>query len=132
MKKHDPQMVFAVTLLAILLLSNLLAPVLAPYDPNATDMAVRLQGPSVAHPLGTDALGWDLFSRVLYGGRASILVALAATALSMAFGCTLMAPHGGIFVFPVVENPLMYLISLVAGTVIGALLLGVLKKKAEA
>ncbi len=53
-------------------------------------------------------------------------------ALSMAFGCTLMAPHGGIFVFPVVENPLMYLISLVAGTVIGALLLGVLKKKAEA
>ena len=61
-----------------------------------------------------------------------IIGSAVSGALSMAFGCTLMAPHGGIFVFPVVENPLMYLISLVAGTVIGALLLGVLKKKAEA
>ena len=52
-----------------------------------------------------------------------------AGALSMAFGCTLMAPHGGIFVFPVVTNPLMYLAALVIGTVVGALLLGVLKKK---
>ena len=52
-----------------------------------------------------------------------------AGALSMAFGCTLMAPHGGIFVFPVVGNALMYLVALVAGTVISAVLLGVLKKK---
>lgn len=52
-----------------------------------------------------------------------------AGALSMAFNCTLMAPHGGIFVFPVVGNPLMYLVALAAGTVVGALLLGVLKKK---
>ncbi len=51
--------------------------------------------------------------------------------LSMAFGCTLMAPHGGIFVFPVVGNAVMYLVSLVVGTVVGALLLGVLKKKVE-
>lgn len=55
--------------------------------------------------------------------------AATAGALSMAFGCTLMAPHGGIFVFPVVEHALMYLVSLVIGTVAGALLLGVLKKK---
>ena len=53
----------------------------------------------------------------------------AAGALSMAFGCTLMAPHGGIFVFPVVGNALMYLVALVVGTVISAVLLGVLKKK---
>ncbi len=51
-----------------------------------------------------------------------------AGALSMAFNCTLMAPHGGIFVFPVVGNPLMYLVALVAGTIVGALLLGALKK----
>ncbi len=56
--------------------------------------------------------------------------ALAGT-LSMAFGCTLMAPHGGIFVFPVVSNPLMYLVALAAGTAVGALLLGVLKKKIQ-
>lgn len=49
--------------------------------------------------------------------------------LSMLFKCTLMAPHGGVFVFPVVGNALLYLLSLVAGTVVAALLLGILKKK---
>lgn len=52
-----------------------------------------------------------------------------AGALSIAFGCTLMAPHGGIFVFPVVGNPWMYLAALVIGTAVGALLLGIFKKK---
>ena len=52
-----------------------------------------------------------------------------AGALSMAFNCTLMAPHGGIFVFPVVGNPWFYLIALVAGTIVSALLLGAFKKK---
>ena len=61
-----------------------------------------------------------------------IVGAAAAGALSMAGGCTLMAPHGDIFVFPVVENPLMYLVALVVGTVIGAVLLGLLKKKVPA
>lgn len=51
-----------------------------------------------------------------------------AGALSMIFGCTLMAPHGGIFVFPVVGNALLYLVALAAGTAAGAFLLGVLKK----
>lgn len=59
-----------------------------------------------------------------------IIGAAAAGALSMAFGCTLMAPHGGIFVFPVVGNAVMYLVALVVGTVVGAVLLGLLKKKA--
>ena len=59
-----------------------------------------------------------------------IIGAAAAGALSMAFGCTLMAPHGGIFVFPVVGNAVMYLAALVVGTVVGAVLLGLLKKKA--
>lgn len=58
-----------------------------------------------------------------------IIGSALAGALSMAFHCTLMAPHGGIFVFPVVENALMYLVALAAGTVVSALLLGVLKKK---
>lgn len=58
-----------------------------------------------------------------------IIGSALAGALSMAFHCTLMAPHGGIFVFPVVGNALMYLIALAAGTVVSALLLGVLKKK---
>ena len=52
-----------------------------------------------------------------------------AGALSMAFGCTLMAPHGGIFVVPVRGNAVMSLLALVIGTVVSAILLGVLKKK---
>ena len=53
-----------------------------------------------------------------------------AGALSMLFNCTLMAPHGGIFVFPVVGNTPMYVVALAAGTAVSALLLGVLKREA--
>lgn len=60
---------------------------------------------------------------------ACIVGSAAAGALSMAFKCTLMAPHGGIFVFPVVGNALMYLLALVVGTVISAVLLGAFKKR---
>ena len=59
-----------------------------------------------------------------------IIGSAVAGAMSMAFNCTLMAPHGGIFVFPVVGNALMYLAALVVGTVVSAVLLGILKKKA--
>ena len=54
-----------------------------------------------------------------------------AGAISMIFRCTLMAPHGGIFVFPVVGNPLYYVLALVVGTIVSTFLLGVLKKKVE-
>lgn len=54
-----------------------------------------------------------------------------AGAMSMLFDCTLMAPHGGIFVFPVMGNPLFYLVALVVGTAISTVLLGVLKKDVE-
>lgn len=59
---------------------------------------------------------------------ACILGSGVAGGLSMLFNCTLMAPHGGIFVFPVVGNALMYVVALVAGTLISAILLGALKK----
>lgn len=60
---------------------------------------------------------------------ACMVGAAVAGGLSMAFGCTLMAPHGGIFVFAVVGNWAMYLVSLVAGSLVGMLLLALLKKK---
>lgn len=60
-----------------------------------------------------------------------IIGSAAAGALSMVFGCTLMAPHGGIFVVPVMENALMYLVALVVGTVISAVLLELLKKRVQ-
>ena len=57
-----------------------------------------------------------------------VIGSAAAGALSMAFKCTLMAPHGGIFVFPVVGNALMYVVALLVGSIIGAVLLGLLRK----
>ena len=84
--KIDPLAALALCLLGLLLAGSLLAPVLAPYPPTQINMAERLQGISAAHPLGTDTLGRDLLSRVLYGGRVSVLIAAAATGLSMLLG----------------------------------------------
>ena len=61
-----------------------------------------------------------------------IVGSAAAGAISAGFGCTLMAPHGGIFVFPVVGNALMYVVALAAGSIISCIMLGLLKKKVEA
>ena len=60
---------------------------------------------------------------------ACIIGAGISGALSEVFQCTLMAPHGGIFVFPVVGNAMMYLVALVIGTIVSTALLGLLKKK---
>lgn len=57
-----------------------------------------------------------------------IIGSAVAGALSMAFNCTLMAPHGGIFVVPTIGNPLMYLLALIIGSIVSSVLLGLLKK----
>lgn len=59
-----------------------------------------------------------------------IIGSAIAGGLSMAFGCTLRAPHGGIFVLPTIGNPLMYLAAVVAGAAAGCVILGMLKKNA--
>jgi peptide/nickel transport system permease protein len=69
-----------------LALAALLAPLLALYPPDATDLAAQLQPPSPAHPLGTDFFGRDLLSRLLSGGRATLLVAGAAVTLAVVAG----------------------------------------------
>ena len=60
-----------------------------------------------------------------------IIGSAIAGALSMIFGCTLMAPHGGIFVFPTVGKPLMYIVALLVGSIVGALVLTALKKNKQ-
>lgn len=64
----------------------LAAPLLAPYRPDAIDLANLRHPPSPAHPMGTDDLGRDVFSRVLYGGRISILIGVLAAILGTALG----------------------------------------------
>ena len=89
MKLMTVKMKAALVILGGIRLASALAPLIAPWDPLASDLARALEGPSGEHLLGTDNIGRDLLSRVLYGGRQSILLALAATALSMALGFVL-------------------------------------------
>jgi peptide/nickel transport system permease protein len=66
-----------------------LAPVIAPYDPLATDWGALRQAPSVAHWMGTDDLGRDVLSRVIWGSRASLLVGVLSVVIAMAAGVPL-------------------------------------------
>lgn len=70
-------------------LAALLAPLIAPYDPTVLNVDAILQEPSAAHWLGTDALGRDVFSRMLYGARVSLWVGFVAVGLAVAIGLTL-------------------------------------------
>ncbi len=76
-------------IIVLLLISALLAPVIAPYDPIKTNIRDRLQGPSAAHLFGTDDLGRDIFSRVLYGTRISLKVGLISVSIATSIGLLL-------------------------------------------
>jgi peptide/nickel transport system permease protein len=86
---RDPLGALGAMLVLLFVLSAALAPAIAPYDSNALDVPARLQGPSLAHLLGTDNLGRDVFSRVRYGGRIALGVALTAVGLSLIAGTLL-------------------------------------------
>lgn len=81
-------------IVGLVVLVGLLAPVLAPYDPNLMDIPARLQGPSSAHPFGTDEMGRDILSRVMYGARISIAVGVIIVAVSAAIGVVLGSLSG--------------------------------------
>lgn len=74
---RDPTALLGLLILVVLALLALLAPWIAPHDPAEQDVLNRFAGPGGAHPLGTDHLGRDELSRLLYAGRASLLTALA-------------------------------------------------------
>lgn len=73
------------TALAVVVIA-LLAPVLAPYNPSQPNPVERLQPPSVAHPMGTDELGRDILSRVIWGARASVGAGVLVTVIAAAVG----------------------------------------------
>lgn len=79
----------ALVVLAVMTGASLLAPWIAPFDPEKIDILRRLSSPSAKHWLGTDEVGRDVFSRLLYGGRVSIVVGLVAATLSVAIGVAL-------------------------------------------
>src|SRR5690625_3623310 len=84
----------AMTMIAAVVLMAVFAPFLATHDPLLLDPSVRLKGPTADHWLGTDAYGRDLYSRIIYGSRVSLLVGMGVLAISIVFGVILGAIAG--------------------------------------
>ena len=91
--RRHPGAIVGAIVLGLLTLAVVLAP-LSPYDPEISDLPARFQPPSWQHPMGTDALGRDLLTRVLYGGRISLMVGLLVVAISLAIGVPIGALAG--------------------------------------
>lgn len=97
---RDRAAVAGAVLLLVFVLATIFAPLLTPYGPNTTDFTNTLAAPSAHHWLGTDDLGRDELTRILYGGRVSIGMAVVAATLSATIGLTLgliSGYFGGVF-----------------------------------
>ncbi len=86
---RDPLGLTGLVIVMLILASAIFAPLIAPYDPIALNVPDRLQGPSGAHLMGTDQLGRDTFSRVIWGGRVALQVALPTIGGAVSFGLLL-------------------------------------------
>ena len=95
-------------ILLILASVSILATWISPYSPIKTSLVEMLDRPSTAHPMGTDELGRDLFTRILHGGRVSLAVGFLAVALAVSIGSTVGAVAG--FYGGWVDNVLMRLV----------------------
>lgn len=100
-------------ILSVIITGSILAPLLAPVSPSQVDMSRSLLPPSPEHLLGTDLLGREMLSRILYGGRSSLLLALAATLAAMVIGL-LAGTVGGYYGGPA-DRLLLILLSIVQG-----------------
>ncbi len=105
-KKHRPALA-GIVVIALFALAAVFAPVISPYDPERNDLDIRFQPPSAAHIMGTDELGRDLFTRILYGSRISLTIGVLAMSLAVTVG-TLVGALAG-FYGGWVDNGLMRL-----------------------
>lgn len=92
--RKNGRAVVGLCIVIILVLCAVLAPIISPYEPNAQNPRNRLQGPSAGHWFGTDELGRDILSRIIYGARISMSVGLIAICISLIGGVTLGAIAG--------------------------------------
>lgn len=90
----NPLALSGLIIIAGIFLLALAAPFIAPYDPEAIDVKAILLAPSYQHFMGTDGLGRDVFSRMLYGARISLLVGIVAVGIATAIGIVLGAIAG--------------------------------------
>ena len=103
--------VASLVVLGIMILAAILAPLIAPHDPFAQDQTNMLGPYSASHPLGTDDLGRDILSRLIYGGRITLGIGFGATAVTLVVGILVGAVAG--YVGGWVDNVLMRFVDLV-------------------
>lgn len=92
--RRNPLVVFGLLVVILWIALAALAPVIAPYDPQAQNVMVNLEPPSTAHPFGNDELGRDMFSRVLYGGRTTIPAGIVVVLVGSLIGTLVGAVAG--------------------------------------
>ena len=120
--------VVGLVLITFVIITAIFAPWISPYPPNDIDMAQTLAKPSAQHWLGTDNVGRDILSRIIYGARTSIIIAVGATAVSVILGeaLGLIAAHFGGIVFQIIMRFIdalmavpMLLIALIMASLLG-------------
>jgi peptide/nickel transport system permease protein len=120
--------IFGLVIVLLLIISAALAPILAPYDPYEPNMNEKLELPSWRHLLGTDNVGRDILSRIIYGTRNSLMVGIIAVAIAAGIGVTLglIAGYTGGITFTIIMRLMdammtipMILLALVIATVLG-------------
>lgn len=83
---REPSALIGGGIVLLFVLMAVFAPFVAPYDPNASDWSAIRLGPTLAHPFGTDDLGRDVLSRIVFGARASLAAGFLSVAIALAFG----------------------------------------------
>ena len=123
----DLNVAIGAAIVIVLSASAIFAPFLAPYDPLAIDATAATQGPSFEHPMGTDEFGRDILSRVMWGGRASLTVAVGAVVLAALVGVPLGLIAGyfggwfGAFLMRLLDAVLAFPVILLAILIMSAL-----------
>jgi peptide/nickel transport system permease protein len=124
-----PLPVIGFVIISLVILVAIFAPLIAPYEPNTLDIINKLQPPSSAHLLGTDSLGRDTLSRIIYGSRTSLMVGISVIAISsiIGIGLGLLAAYFGGAIYHVIMRSMdalmafpMLLLALLIATLLGA------------
>lgn len=108
---HNKFALVGMSILAVLVIVAIFAPFFAPYDPIALNLTNSLQPPSAEHLLGTDKLGRDVFSRLIYGSRISLTVGFIVEGIALLLGVTLGAISG--YFGGVIDNIIMRIVDVV-------------------
>jgi peptide/nickel transport system permease protein len=125
--RRHPTLILGALLLIVVTVLSLGAPWIAPYDPQDIDPLARLQPPSAEHLFGTDAMGRDVFSRAVWGGRVSIVTGLCVAALATAFGILIGLVAGFVRMVDAVVMRIMDGLMAIPGVLLAIALMSVMR-----